>query len=94
MQNIGIPITQFISGWINKMDYIATHYGRRLNLLAILSILPYLSIVLLQMYLPKLIFYVLPLIENYIYMKEAKSERNPNATSLSPPNRNCLPLFL
>eukprot|EP01022_Parablepharisma_sp_SALTPOND_P000965 TRINITY_DN105352_c3_g1_i1.p1 TRINITY_DN105352_c3_g1~~TRINITY_DN105352_c3_g1_i1.p1 ORF type:complete len:1150 (-),score=111.95 TRINITY_DN105352_c3_g1_i1:28-3477(-) len=84
MQNMGVHLGQFLSGWINKMDFIATHYGRRLNLLAILSIMPYLGAELMQAYMGKLMEYVLPLVENYIYTKEARGEKRSSSASLTP----------
>ncbi|MDR3549186.1 MAG: hypothetical protein P4M11_13155 [Candidatus Pacebacteria bacterium] len=80
-------MAQFLNGWIAKMDYIATHYGRRLNLLAVLSILPYLDVALLQVYMKRLMPYVLPLVENYIYTKESKGAKPSSSAALTPTKR-------
>ena len=84
MQSMGLPLGEFLRGWVSKMDFIATHYGRRLNLLAILSILPFIGVELLQAFTGKLMGYVLPLVENYIFTKDSRSDKRSSSAALTP----------
>ena len=84
LMNLGVNLGQFIIGWINRMDHISTHYGRRLNLLAILNIMPFLGADLLQAYFGKLMEYVLPLIENFIYTKQSNANISSSSSTLTP----------
>jgi hypothetical protein len=69
VQSLGFNLEQLIGGWVNKMDYIGNHYGRKLNVLAIMTLMPFLSIGVLQGYLKKLLEYVIPFVHNYISTK-------------------------
>ena len=75
IQSLGLTLEQVIGGWINKMDYIGNHYGRKLNVLAIITLMPSLSIGVLQSYLKKLLEYVIPLVHNCISIKTSSFER-------------------
>ena len=88
LSSLGIAMEQFLSGWINKMDFIGTHYGRRLNFLGIVSVLPYFKLELMQTYFRKLMPYVLPLIENYILTKDSSNPKPSTSAALTPTKRN------
>eukprot|EP00826_Nyctotherus_ovalis_P026998 TRINITY_DN21049_c0_g2_i1.p2 TRINITY_DN21049_c0_g2~~TRINITY_DN21049_c0_g2_i1.p2 ORF type:complete len:149 (+),score=39.55 TRINITY_DN21049_c0_g2_i1:182-628(+) len=66
------------------MDYIVTHYTRRLNLLAILSTLPLLSVELLQQYMGTLMEYVVPLVESHVCSKETDGADRSSSCTLTP----------
>ena len=63
------------------MEYIASHYGRRINLIAIYTILPLLSADVLKQYFSKFLNTTLSLIENFLYMKQTQ----PSASALISP---------
>lgn len=78
LQNINVHPTNFLNGWIHKMDFMTSHYGRKMNSLAILSLLPCLAGDIVQTYFVKLMSYAVPLIENFIYMKSSAPQKSTN----------------
>lgn len=79
-----VDLSHFLSGWTSRMDYIVTHYTRRLNLLAVLSILPLLSVELLRTYMGTLLEYVVPLVESHVCSKETDGAKRSSSCTLTP----------
>jgi len=85
---LGFTQEQFINGWLNKMNYIATHYGRRLNLLGIMGVLCCLSPDIIKKYFAQLMNFVLPLVENNILTKDSRESKRSNSSTLTPTKQN------